>query len=87
MHFAAESHVDRSIDKPDNFIKSNILGTFNLLQAAKQYWSKLSTCKKETFRFHHISTDEVFGSLGNLGFFSENSLYNPRSPYSIKSSK
>ena len=82
MHLAAESHVDRSIDKPHHFIESNIIGTFNLLQAAKEYWSKLKPSKKNNFRFHHISTDEVYGSLGEEGSFNELTSYDPRSPYS-----
>ncbi len=82
IHLAAESHVDRSIDGPDLFIKSNIIGTFNLLQSALKYWQKLPSNKKESFRFHHVSTDEVFGSLGAIGQFSESTPYDPRSPYS-----
>ena len=80
MHLAAESHVDRSIDGPQAFIETNVMGTYNMLQAARQYWE---TCgKPETFRFHHISTDEVFGSLGATGQFTEETPYDPRSPYS-----
>jgi dTDP-glucose 4,6-dehydratase len=82
MHLAAESHVDRSIDGPVEFIETNIVGTYNLLQAATDYWSKLSGDKKRAFRFHHISTDEVYGSLGEEGYFTEQSLYQPNSPYS-----
>ena len=82
MHLAAESHVDRSIDGPEEFIKSNILGTFNLLESTRKFWSTLNSDDKENFRFHHISTDEVFGSLGELGSFSEETPYDPRSPYS-----
>ena len=82
MHLAAESHVDRSIESPDQFIKSNILGTFNLLEAAKVHFEKLSYDRKNHFRFHHISTDEVFGTLGIDGQFNEDSKYDPRSPYS-----
>ena len=82
MHLAAESHVDRSIDGPEEFIKSNILGTYNLLEAARRYWSELNADNKKTFRFQHISTDEVFGSLGESGSFSEDTPYDPRSPYS-----
>ena len=82
MHLAAESHVDRSIDEPSQFLKSNIVGTFNLLQVAKEYWSNLKPEEKNNFRFHHISTDEVFGSLGERGHFSEDTPYDPRSPYS-----
>jgi len=82
MHLAAESHVDRSIDSPRSFLESNVLGTFNLLEAARAHWSGLSGSRRERFRFHHISTDEVFGSLGGSGRFSESTPYDPRSPYS-----
>jgi dTDP-glucose 4,6-dehydratase len=82
MHLAAESHVDRSIDGPDEFIKTNVHGTFNLLQAALSFWRTLSSARKDRFRFLHVSTDEVFGSLGNEGLFSETTPYDPRSPYS-----
>ena len=82
FHLAAETHVDRSIDKPKSFINSNILGTFNLLEVAKKYWEDLDGIKKKNFLFIHISTDEVFGSLGEEGLFSENSAYKPNSPYS-----
>ena len=82
INFAAESHVDRSIDNPSNFIESNILGTFNLLECARNYWDNLNKSKKKSFRFHHISTDEVYGSLGDVGKFNENTKYSPRSPYS-----
>jgi len=82
MHLAAESHVDRSIDSPDNFIQSNIFGTYTILEAARSYWMGLSDKKKRRFRFHHISTDEVYGSLGNDGFFTESTSYDPSSPYS-----
>ncbi len=82
MHLAAESHVDRSIDGPKEFINSNILGTFNLLEAARQQYRKLPFNRKRFFRFHHISTDEVFGTLGKKGKFNEDSKYDPRSPYS-----
>ncbi len=82
MHLAAESHVDRSIDGPEVFIESNILGTFNLLQAVKKHWESLNYERKTKFRMHHISTDEVFGSLGEFGSFSETTAYDPRSPYS-----
>lgn len=82
MHLAAESHVDRSIDGPVEFIETNIVGTYHLLQAATDYWSRLSGDKKRAFRFHHISTDEVYGSLGDEGLFTERSLYQPNSPYS-----
>lgn len=80
MHLAAESHVDRSIDGPSDFIETNITGTFNLLEAARAHWTRQG--KPETFRFHHISTDEVFGSLGPEGQFTEHTPYDPRSPYS-----
>ncbi len=82
LHLAAESHVDRSIDAPEMFLKSNVTGTFNLLQAVQSHWELLPQSRKESFRFHHISTDEVFGSLGDTGSFSEQSPYDPRSPYS-----
>ena len=80
MHLAAESHVDRSIDGPADFIDTNITGTFNLLEAARLHW--VGQGKPGGFRFHHISTDEVFGSLGPTGQFTETSPYDPRSPYS-----
>ena len=80
MHLAAESHVDRSIDEPTDFIETNINGTFNMLEAARSFWHVQR--KPEGFRFHHISTDEVFGSLGPTGMFTENTPYDPRSPYS-----
>lgn len=80
MHLAAESHVDRSIDGPGAFIETNITGTYNLLEAARAYW--LHEGRPEGFRFHHISTDEVFGSLGPTGQFTETTPYDPRSPYS-----
>ncbi len=80
MHLAAESHVDRSIDGPAAFIDTNITGTYVLLEAARAYWAKSD--RPESFRFHHISTDEVFGSLGKTGFFTEDSPYQPNSPYS-----
>ena len=82
MHLAAESHVDRSIDGPGEFLASNVSGTFNLLQAVRRHWELLPTERQEQFRFHHISTDEVFGSLGAEGRFSETTPYDPRSPYS-----
>ena len=82
MHLAAESHVDRSIDGPAAFIESNICGTFHLLQAVKAHWEQLASDRREQFRFHHISTDEVFGSLAEHGRFSETTPYDPRSPYS-----
>lgn len=80
MHLAAESHVDRSIDGPADFVETNINGTFNLLEAARSYWQAKG--RPDTFRFHHISTDEVFGSLGPTGLFTETTPYDPRSPYS-----
>ena len=82
MHLAAESHVDRSIDGPSDFIETNVTGTFNMLEAARLYWH--ASEKPETFRFHHISTDEVFGSLPSdpMIQFTEDTAYNPRSPYS-----
>ncbi|MDO4558458.1 MAG: dTDP-glucose 4,6-dehydratase, partial [Planctomycetia bacterium] len=82
MHLAAESHVDRSIDGPEEFIQTNILGTFRMLNESYRYWSGLSGEHKDRFRFHYISTDEVFGSLGPAGFFTEETPYDPRSPYS-----
>ena len=82
MHLAAESHVDRSIDGPAAFIETNIVGTYNLLECARIYWSGLTAVEKNNFRFQHISTDEVYGSLGDEGFFTENTAYDPRSPYS-----
>jgi len=82
MHLAAESHVDRSIDGPGEFIQTNVVGTYTLLQAALGYWRGLTTEKKAVFRFHHISTDEVFGTLGDSGFFTEQTAYAPNSPYS-----
>ena len=81
-HLAAESHVDRSIDGPGEFIKTNIVGTFTMLQQALGYWRGLGEDDRAAFRFHHISTDEVFGSLGDDGFFVETTPYDPRSPYS-----
>ena len=83
IHFAAESHVDRSINDPKGFIESNILGTFNIIESARKYWEKLTLHKQKIFLFHHVSTDEVFGSLQNReDLFSESSSYDPRSPYS-----
>jgi dTDP-glucose 4,6-dehydratase len=82
MHLAAESHVDRSIDGPGDFIQTNIVGTFALLQEALRHWRGLDEDRKAAFRFHHISTDEVFGSLGDEGFFREDTAYQPNSPYS-----
>ena len=80
MHLAAESHVDRSIDGPGTFIDTNIMGTFHLLEATRAYWTAQG--RPETFRFHHVSTDEVFGTLGATGQFTETTPYDPRSPYS-----
>ena len=80
MHLAAESHVDRSIDGPGDFVSTNITGTYNLLEAARAYWEARG--RPEAFRFHHVSTDEVFGSLGPEGAFTEDTPYDPRSPYS-----
>lgn len=82
MHLAAESHVDRSIDDPLCFVKTNVLGTANLLQCALEYWRPLPEERKAAFRFQHISTDEVYGSLGTTGFFKETTPYDPKSPYS-----
>ena len=79
MHLAAESHVDRSIDGPGAFIETNITGTYTLLEAARCYWR--DSGKSDSFRFHHISTDEVFGSLGKTGHFTEETPYAPNSPY------
>lgn len=80
MHLAAESHVDRSIDGPGDFISTNVTGTYTLLEAARAFWT--SEGRPDSFRFHHISTDEVFGSLGPTGKFTEDTPYDPRSPYS-----
>ena len=83
MHLAAESHVDRSIDGPSDFIETNVVGTFRLLQAALGYWQGLETAKRDRFRFHHVSTDEVFGELAlDDSLFNEGTPYNPSSPYS-----
>lgn len=83
VHLAAESHVDKSITGPKEFIFSNIVGTYNILEQARLYWSNLSDSKKNNFRFHHVSTDEVYGDLQNSkGLFSEDTPYNPSSPYS-----
>ena len=82
FHFAAESHVDRSIDSPKKFLESNINGTFNLLEESLLHFRNLESQRQEIFKFQHISTDEVFGSLGKEGFFDEDSKYLPRSPYS-----
>ena len=82
MHLAAESHVDRSIDGPGEFIQTNIVGTYELLEAARSYYATLADDKKTGFRFHHISTDEVYGDLGETGLFTEETPYEPSSPYS-----
>src|SRR5438874_4423529 len=82
LHLAAESHVDRSIDGPAEFIKTNVEGTCVLLEAALEYWRKLPAQRAARFRFHHVSTDEVFGSLGDTGKFTEDTPYRPNSPYS-----
>jgi dTDP-glucose 4,6-dehydratase len=82
IHLAAESHVDRSIHGPGDFIQTNINGTYTLLEAARAHWSGLAATDKAAFRFHHVSTDEVFGSLGDSGLFLETSPYQPNSPYS-----
>ena len=83
MHLAAETHVDRSIDGPGPFIQSNVVGTYTLLDVARGYWAGLEATRKAAFRFHHISTDEVFGALGpNDAPFNEQTAYDPRSPYS-----
>lgn len=82
VHLAAESHVDRSIDGPAAFVSTNVMGTCNLLQAATQLWRQLGSTAQQSFRFHHVSTDEVFGSLEETGLFTEQTPYSPRSPYS-----
>jgi dTDP-glucose 4,6-dehydratase len=82
LHLAAESHVDRSIDGPSDFIQTNVVGTFTLLDAARAYWNELTGTAREKFRFIHISTDEVYGTLGADGAFSEETAYAPNSPYS-----
>ena len=82
MHLAAETHVDRSIDDPSIFIKSNIVGTFNLLEVSRNYWNNLIPDKKDKFVFHHVSTDEVYGDLDDSGLFNEETRYDPSSPYS-----
>ncbi len=81
-HLAAESHVDRSIDGPGAFVQTNIVGTFTMLTEVRAYWQSLRGSERNAFRFHHISTDEVYGSLGETGLFTENTPYDPRSPYS-----
>ncbi|HEX7454655.1 MAG TPA: dTDP-glucose 4,6-dehydratase [Gallionella sp.] len=82
MHLAAESHVDRSITGSAAFIETNIVGTYTLLEAVREYWGSLPAERKDAFRFHQISTDEVYGSLGDSGFFTEDTAYEPNSPYS-----
>lgn len=83
MHLAAESHVDRSIDGPGEFIQTNVVGTYTLLEVAREYWKTLDNAAQESFRFHHVSTDEVYGDLdGPDGFFTESTSYDPSSPYS-----
>jgi len=82
MHLAAESHVDRSITGAADFIQTNVIGTFTLLEVARGYWSTLEAAEKDSFRFLHVSTDEVYGSLGDEGLFSEDTPYDPSSPYS-----
>ena len=82
MHLAAETHVDRSIDGPAVFIQTNVLGTYALLENARSYWGSLTPEARSTFRFHHISTDEVYGSLDKKGAFTELTPYRPSSPYS-----
>jgi dTDP-glucose 4,6-dehydratase len=82
IHCAAETHVDRSIDGPDHFVQTNVVGTCRLLQAALQYWRSLSESQRSVFRFLHVSTDEVYGSLGREGMFHEATPYSPNSPYS-----
>jgi dTDP-glucose 4,6-dehydratase len=82
FHLAAESHVDRSIVSADDFVQTNVVGTYSMLESARAYWSNLSPDLKHTFRFLHVSTDEVFGSLGEEGYFSEETPYAPNSPYS-----
>ena len=82
VHLAAESHVDRSIDGPDAFLETNVVGSYRMLRAAARHWAGLPGQRRDRFRFHHVSTDEVFGSLGADGFFVEDTPYDPRSPYS-----
>ncbi len=82
MHLAAESHVDRSIDGPAEFVTTNVVGTYALLEAARAHWEEMPGDRKDAFRFLHVSTDEVFGSLGESGFFTETTSYDPSSPYS-----
>lgn len=82
VHLAAETHVDRSIDGPGEFVRTNVVGTYSLLQEALRYWRTIDADCRSSFRFHHVSTDEVFGSLGDEGQFDETTPYDPRSPYS-----
>jgi dTDP-glucose 4,6-dehydratase len=82
VHLAAESHVDRSIDGPDDFVRTNVLGTFTLLEESRRHWQRLDGAARDAFRFVHVSTDEVYGSLGDEGRFDETSRYDPSSPYS-----
>ncbi|MDZ4149841.1 dTDP-glucose 4,6-dehydratase, partial [Methylicorpusculum sp.] len=82
INFAAESHVDRSIDDPGSFIQTNVVGTYGLLESAKNYWQQLDGSARDNFRFLHVSTDEVYGSLGDEGKFTEDTPYQPNSPYS-----
>lgn len=82
VNFAAETHVDRSIDNPENFVETNVLGTFRLLESIRRYWHSLSEEQRNDFRFLHVSTDEVYGSLGPAGKFTETTPYSPNSPYS-----
>jgi dTDP-glucose 4,6-dehydratase len=81
IHFAAESHVDRSIEAPGDFIQTNIVGTYELLEVTRWYWQELSATRKKNFRFLHVSTDEVYGSLGETNLFTEETAYAPNSPY------
>ena len=81
-HLAAESHVDRSIDGPGAFVQTNVVGSYVMLAEARSYWLSLDDDAKAAFRFHHISTDEVYGTLGETGLFTEETPYDPRSPYS-----
>ncbi|EHS53132.1 dTDP-glucose 4,6-dehydratase [Rhizobium sp. PDO1-076] len=82
MHLAAESHVDRSISGASDFVQTNVMGTFSLLESARHYWNELPSARREAFRFLHVSTDEVYGSLGAEGLFQEVTAYDPSSPYS-----
>src|SRR5580765_1527018 len=82
VNFAAESHVDRSIDGPAAFIHTNVVGTLGLLESVRDYWKTLEGAARDGFRFHHVSTDEVYGTLGDTGLFTEETAYAPNSPYS-----